>query len=152
LFHQTFEGKKKNTLVDFGGAVEEGEDLIYSAAREWAEETLALFETLVYLFSNSHSLLSWQLIGCESLCLLEIQAKVRTNFLRKVETRIAFLRAIRSLARILRRHKLSQPIKYTLPIRTKSKKRKKKHVARDFCPVFASFVRDMNRSHPGTAS
>jgi hypothetical protein len=30
------------------------------------------------------------LIGCESLCHLEIQAKVRTNFLRKVETRIAF--------------------------------------------------------------
>jgi hypothetical protein len=55
-----------------------------------------------------------QLVSCESLCLLEIQAKLRTNFLRKVETRIAFLHAIRSLARILRRHKLSQPIKYLI--------------------------------------
>jgi hypothetical protein len=44
-------------------------------------------------------------------CLLESRPKVHTNFLRKVETRISFLRAIRSLARILRRHKLSQLIK-----------------------------------------
>jgi hypothetical protein len=50
LFHQTFEGKKQGTLVDFGGAVEEGEDLVYSAAREWAEETLGLFLTLKYHF------------------------------------------------------------------------------------------------------
>jgi hypothetical protein len=41
---------------------------------------------------------------------------VRTNFLIKVETRIAFLRAIRSLAKILRRHKLPQPIKYCHPL------------------------------------
>jgi hypothetical protein len=39
--------------------------------------------------------------------------KCGTNFLRKAETRIAFLRAIRSWARILRSHKLSQPIKYS---------------------------------------
>jgi hypothetical protein len=49
-----------------------------------------------------------QLTSAESLCLLEIQAKVRTNFLRKVETRIAFLRAIQSLARILRRRVLTK--------------------------------------------
>jgi len=43
LFHQTFEGQKVGTLIDFGGAVEEGEEITYAAAREWAEETLGLF-------------------------------------------------------------------------------------------------------------
>jgi hypothetical protein len=48
---------------------------------------------------------SWQVVrACASS---KSRPKVRTNFLRKVETRIAFLRAIRSLARILRRHKLT---------------------------------------------
>lgn len=38
--------------MDFGGAVEKDEDLIYSAAREWAEETLGLFLTLKYLYQK----------------------------------------------------------------------------------------------------
>jgi hypothetical protein len=53
-----------------------------------------------------------KLVSCESLCLLESWPKVRTNFLRKVETRIVFLRAVLSLARILRRYKLSQLVKW----------------------------------------
>ncbi len=54
LFHQTFEGKKVNTLVDFGGAVEQGEELHYTAAREWAEESLAMFFSEKYLLENHH--------------------------------------------------------------------------------------------------
>jgi hypothetical protein len=55
--------------------------------------------------------------------------KCGPTFLRKIEPRIAFLRAIRSLARILRRHKLSQPIKsqiHFILMKEKSNKKKRR--------------------------
>lgn len=36
LFHQTREGKKKGTLIDFGGGVKENESMELAAAREFS--------------------------------------------------------------------------------------------------------------------
>jgi hypothetical protein len=47
LLHSTFKGKKAGTLVDFGGSIESNDqDLLFSAVREFCEETSGLFTEL----------------------------------------------------------------------------------------------------------
>jgi 8-oxo-dGTP pyrophosphatase MutT (NUDIX family) len=43
LFHKTFSGRRAGLLVDFGGGVQAGETAFQTAAREFVEETEALF-------------------------------------------------------------------------------------------------------------
>ncbi|HYQ70894.1 MAG TPA: hypothetical protein VET88_03080 [Gammaproteobacteria bacterium] len=43
LFHRTFSGRRAGLLVDFGGGAEAGETALQTAAREFVEETEALF-------------------------------------------------------------------------------------------------------------
>ncbi len=43
LFHKTFSGRRAGLLVDFGGGAQEGETAFQTAAREFVEETEALF-------------------------------------------------------------------------------------------------------------
>jgi len=43
LFHKTFSGRRAGLLVDFGGGAQSGETALQTAAREFVEETEALF-------------------------------------------------------------------------------------------------------------
>jgi hypothetical protein len=43
LFHKTFSGRRAGLLVDFGGGSRVGESLLQTAAREFVEETEAMF-------------------------------------------------------------------------------------------------------------
>jgi hypothetical protein len=43
LFHKTFSGRRSGLLVDFGGGAQAGETAFQTAAREFVEETEALF-------------------------------------------------------------------------------------------------------------
>ncbi len=43
LFHKTFSGRRAGLLVDFGGGSQAGETLYQTAAREFVEETEAMF-------------------------------------------------------------------------------------------------------------
>jgi 8-oxo-dGTP pyrophosphatase MutT (NUDIX family) len=43
LFHKTFSGRRAGLLVDFGGGAQAGETAFQTAAREFVEETEALF-------------------------------------------------------------------------------------------------------------
>jgi 8-oxo-dGTP pyrophosphatase MutT (NUDIX family) len=43
LFHKTFSGRRAGLLVDFGGGTQESETAFQTAAREFVEETEALF-------------------------------------------------------------------------------------------------------------
>lgn len=43
LFHKTFSGRRAGMLVDFGGGAQAGETALQTAAREFVEETEAMF-------------------------------------------------------------------------------------------------------------
>jgi hypothetical protein len=70
LFHKTFSGRRAGLLVDFGGGSRAGESQVQTAAREFVEETEAMF-----FASNCNSDLKPQF---DSQCRLMLQLIART--------------------------------------------------------------------------
>lgn len=63
LFHKTFTGRRAGLLVDFGGGSRRGESQVETAAREFIEETDAMFfakncdDDLASLFHSQYALM-----------------------------------------------------------------------------------------------